>query len=246
MGYLESISLHRIGPPAVTGREVAADLIDHAFSSYNAGRLREVCQVFTRKFLEPDCTVGLTHLRRPHPGRAGHELPDPPDQGRVRRLDRLHRRQPLPRHPLRARPAAAPEPAQPRRLRLAAERRHPDLRHRLRLQDAARHRRVLPRADPRRGLRPADGDGRVPSPGRAATSTPGPRAWAGRPTACWPRPSRRRADLHLEPRRQLDRHEPRRAQPAGGQAPDRHAPRRQRDRRHRLRRQDATAASRAS
>ncbi|MGD0042923.1 MAG: deoxyhypusine synthase family protein, partial [Isosphaeraceae bacterium] len=60
MGYLESISLHRIGPPAVTGREVAADLIDHAFLSYNAGRLREICQVFTRKFLEPDCTVGLT------------------------------------------------------------------------------------------------------------------------------------------------------------------------------------------
>jgi len=60
MGYLESISLHRIGPPAVTGREVAADLIDHAFLSYNAGRLREICQVFTRKLLEPDCTVGLT------------------------------------------------------------------------------------------------------------------------------------------------------------------------------------------
>jgi deoxyhypusine synthase len=60
MGFLESISLHRIAPPAVTGREVAADLIDHAFLSFNAGRLREVCQVFTRKVLEPDCTVGLT------------------------------------------------------------------------------------------------------------------------------------------------------------------------------------------
>ena len=31
---------------------------------------------------------------------------------------------------------------------LRAERRHPHLRHRLRLQDPARHRRVLPRADP--------------------------------------------------------------------------------------------------
>jgi len=60
MGFLESISLHRIAPPAVTGREVAADLIDHTFLSFNAGRLREVCQVFTRKLLEPDCTVGLT------------------------------------------------------------------------------------------------------------------------------------------------------------------------------------------
>jgi deoxyhypusine synthase len=60
MGFLESISRHRIAPPAITGREVTADLIDHALLSYNGGRLREVCQVFTRKFLEPDCTVGLT------------------------------------------------------------------------------------------------------------------------------------------------------------------------------------------
>ncbi|HEV3167892.1 MAG TPA: deoxyhypusine synthase, partial [Isosphaeraceae bacterium] len=42
------------------GRECAADLIDQAFLSYNAGRLREVCQVFTTKLLEPDCTVGLS------------------------------------------------------------------------------------------------------------------------------------------------------------------------------------------
>jgi deoxyhypusine synthase len=60
MGYLESISLHRIGPREVSGSETVADLIDHAFSAYNAGRLRELCTVFTRKFLEPDCTVGLT------------------------------------------------------------------------------------------------------------------------------------------------------------------------------------------
>jgi deoxyhypusine synthase len=60
MDFLESISLHRIGPPAVSGAETVADLIDQAFSSYNAGRLREVCKVFTQKFLEPDCTVGLT------------------------------------------------------------------------------------------------------------------------------------------------------------------------------------------
>jgi deoxyhypusine synthase len=59
-GYLERISKHRIAPPAVTGKETAADLIDQAFLSYNAGRLREVCHVFVRKFLEPDCTVGLT------------------------------------------------------------------------------------------------------------------------------------------------------------------------------------------
>ncbi len=60
MGYLESISSHRIAPAPVSGKETAADLIDGAFSSYNGGRLREICQVFTEKFLEPDCTVGLT------------------------------------------------------------------------------------------------------------------------------------------------------------------------------------------
>jgi deoxyhypusine synthase len=60
MDYLQRVSKHRIAPPAVTGSESAADLIDGAFSSYNAGRLREVCQVFTRKMLDPGCTVGLT------------------------------------------------------------------------------------------------------------------------------------------------------------------------------------------
>jgi deoxyhypusine synthase len=58
--YLHQVGRHRILPPAVNGRESAADLIDAAFLSYNGGRLRELCQVFTRKMLEPDCTVGLT------------------------------------------------------------------------------------------------------------------------------------------------------------------------------------------
>jgi len=58
--YLHKVSQHRIAPPAVAGGELAADLIDGAFLSYNAGRLREVCRVFARKMLEPDCTVGLS------------------------------------------------------------------------------------------------------------------------------------------------------------------------------------------
>ena len=60
MSYLQKVSQHRIAPPSVNGGELAADLIDGAFLSYNAGRLREVCRVFTRKMLEPDCTVGLS------------------------------------------------------------------------------------------------------------------------------------------------------------------------------------------
>ncbi len=58
--YLHRVSQHRIAPPAVTGNDLAADLIDQAFLSYNAGRLREVCRVFSRKMLEPDCTVGVS------------------------------------------------------------------------------------------------------------------------------------------------------------------------------------------
>jgi len=50
----------RIEPRAITGGETAADLIDNAFLAYNAARLREACQLFTRKMLEPDVTVGLT------------------------------------------------------------------------------------------------------------------------------------------------------------------------------------------
>src|SRR5262249_54891866 len=58
--YLHRVSQKRIAPPATTGDVTAADLIDQAFSSYNAGRLREVCQVFTQKLLAPDSTVGVT------------------------------------------------------------------------------------------------------------------------------------------------------------------------------------------
>ena len=117
MDLLHQVSQHRIAPPAVTGADLAADLIDRVFLSYNAGRLREVCQVFTRKLLEPDCTVGLTLSGALTPAGLGMSCLIPLIAGRVRRLDRLDRREPLPRHPLRPRPAAPPEPAQPRRLR---------------------------------------------------------------------------------------------------------------------------------
>src|SRR6476469_291871 len=50
----------RIEPAAISGTETAADLIDNAFLAYNAARLREACQLFTRKMLEPDVTIGLT------------------------------------------------------------------------------------------------------------------------------------------------------------------------------------------
>ena len=50
----------RIDPAPIDGRETVAELIDNAFLAYNAGRLREGCQLFTRRMLEPDVTVGMT------------------------------------------------------------------------------------------------------------------------------------------------------------------------------------------
>jgi deoxyhypusine synthase len=44
----------------VHGGVTVADLVDDTFLAYNAGRLREACQLFTKKMLEPDCTVGMS------------------------------------------------------------------------------------------------------------------------------------------------------------------------------------------
>ena len=50
----------RILPPHVRGPETVADLIDQVFLAYNAARLREAAQLFTRKMLEPDVTIGVS------------------------------------------------------------------------------------------------------------------------------------------------------------------------------------------
>ncbi|HXG45562.1 MAG TPA: deoxyhypusine synthase [Gemmatimonadales bacterium] len=50
----------RIAPPAITGRETAAELIEQTFLAYNAGRLREGCLLFTQRMLEPEVTVGMS------------------------------------------------------------------------------------------------------------------------------------------------------------------------------------------
>ena len=50
----------RIDPPALTGRETAADLIDQSFLAYNAARLREGARLLTDRMLAPDATVGLS------------------------------------------------------------------------------------------------------------------------------------------------------------------------------------------
>ena len=50
----------RIDPAPITGETKLADLVDDAFIAYNAARLREACQLFTQKMLEPDVTIGVT------------------------------------------------------------------------------------------------------------------------------------------------------------------------------------------
>ena len=56
---LQRISQRRINPPAMTPNLALADAIDHVFLSYNGGRMREGCQLFVRKMLADDATVGL-------------------------------------------------------------------------------------------------------------------------------------------------------------------------------------------
>jgi deoxyhypusine synthase len=50
----------RIDPQPITPETTLADLVDDSFLAYNAARLREACQLFTQKMLEPDVTVGLS------------------------------------------------------------------------------------------------------------------------------------------------------------------------------------------
>jgi deoxyhypusine synthase len=58
--YLDQISHKRIDPPALDARTSLPRLIEEAFLSYNAGRLREACRLFTSKVLAPDVTIGLS------------------------------------------------------------------------------------------------------------------------------------------------------------------------------------------
>jgi len=57
---LHKISHKRIDPPALSADTPVTQMVDEAFLSYNAGRLREACQLFTAKMLEPNVTVGLS------------------------------------------------------------------------------------------------------------------------------------------------------------------------------------------
>jgi deoxyhypusine synthase len=50
----------RIDPAPLTPTTTIAELVDGAFIAYNGARLREACQLFTRKMLEPEVTIGMS------------------------------------------------------------------------------------------------------------------------------------------------------------------------------------------
>ncbi|MEP6742777.1 MAG: deoxyhypusine synthase [bacterium] len=50
----------KIDPAPITKRTTVNQLVDESFLAYNAARLREACQLFTKKMLEPDVTIGLS------------------------------------------------------------------------------------------------------------------------------------------------------------------------------------------
>ncbi|HEX7547012.1 MAG TPA: deoxyhypusine synthase [Gemmatimonadaceae bacterium] len=50
----------KIDPRRIDGTESVVQLVEGTFQAYNSGRLREACQLYAEKMLEPDVTVGLT------------------------------------------------------------------------------------------------------------------------------------------------------------------------------------------
>ncbi len=50
----------KIDPAPVAGDARVADLVDGSFLAFNAGRLREACQLFATRVLEDDVTVGVS------------------------------------------------------------------------------------------------------------------------------------------------------------------------------------------
>lgn len=50
----------KINPKAITGNESLVDLVENAFLSYNAGRLRDACRLFVDRMLADNGTVGMS------------------------------------------------------------------------------------------------------------------------------------------------------------------------------------------
>ena len=57
--FLKRVGRKKIDPPAIIPNMGVAELVDSALLSYNAGRLREACQLYATRMLQPTTTVGL-------------------------------------------------------------------------------------------------------------------------------------------------------------------------------------------
>ena len=57
--YIKKISNKKIEPPALVDSYSCKKLIDDIFLSYNAGRIREACRIYSDKMLASDCFVGV-------------------------------------------------------------------------------------------------------------------------------------------------------------------------------------------
>ena len=57
--FIKKISNKKIEPPALVDSYSCKKLIDDIFLSYNAGRLREACRIYSDKMLASDCFVGV-------------------------------------------------------------------------------------------------------------------------------------------------------------------------------------------
>ena len=60
MDHKRYLSGRPIQPKPLTGKETLTEVIDHAFTAYNAGRLREACRLLAEKMLDSDVTVGMS------------------------------------------------------------------------------------------------------------------------------------------------------------------------------------------
>src|SRR6266498_766034 len=50
----------RIQPKNLTGKEKLTYIIDEVFLAYNSARLKEACQLFAGRMLDPDVTIGMS------------------------------------------------------------------------------------------------------------------------------------------------------------------------------------------
>ncbi len=59
-GTKNHLSGRRIDPKPLTGKETLEEVISQTFTAYNAGRLREACELLVQKMLQPDVTLGMS------------------------------------------------------------------------------------------------------------------------------------------------------------------------------------------